>query len=228
MERRTWLKAAALAPVAAAGCSGGHRPAGQRSGSPAARSPGGRTAPADWNALAAGLGGRLVRPSDASYDGARRLYIPRYDKVRPLGIAYCAGPDDVAECVLFAARRKMPVAVRCGGHNYAGWSTGEGLVIDVSPMAAVEHDDGRATVGAGTRLVDLYDRLAREGVSVPAGSCPTVGVAGLTLGGGLGVVSRAHGLTCDVLESVEIVTADGQRRVCDGRRDADLYWACRG
>ncbi|MFD0683042.1 FAD-binding oxidoreductase [Actinomadura fibrosa] len=229
MERRTVLKGVVLGAFAAAGCSDDGDPPSRTGGaSTAARSSARPTGPADWNALAAGLEGRLVRPSDASYDDAKRLYIPKYDDVRPLGIAYCASPADVSECVLFAARQRMPVAVRCGGHNYAGWSTGKGLVIDVSPMDEVARDGDRATVGAGTRLVDLYDRLARDGVTVPAGSCPTVGAAGLTLGGGLGVTSRAYGLTCDVLESVDVVTADGRRLTCDARRDADLYWACRG
>ncbi|WP_433339120.1 FAD-binding oxidoreductase [Spirillospora sp. CA-294931] len=186
------------------------------------------TGPADWNALARGLDGRLIRPGEVAYARARRLYIPRFDRVRPAGIAYCEGPDDVAECVAFASRMRLPVAVRSGGHGYAGWSTGTGLVIDVSPMDAVKAGGGRATVGAGTRLIDLYDRLASEGVGVPAGTCPTVGVAGLALGGGLGVESRAYGLTCDVLESVTVVTADGRVRVCDARRDAELFWACRG
>ncbi|QXJ24636.1 FAD-binding oxidoreductase [Actinomadura graeca] len=227
MERRAVLKAA-LGGLAAAGCSGEDRPSPARATRPAAGSPGATVTPSGWDALPKYLKGRLVRPDDDSYDEARRLYIPRYDGIRPQGIAYCASPADVSTCLAFAVRSKVPVAVRCGGHSYAGWSTGTGLVIDVSAMSAVTVDGGRATVGAGTRLIDLYDRLAREGVGVPAGSCPTVGVAGLTLGGGLGVTSRAYGLTCDVLESVEVVTADGRIRVCDARRDAELFWACRG
>ncbi|MFI0357885.1 FAD-binding oxidoreductase [Actinomadura sp. 9N407] len=225
MERRVFL--AALAGTAA-GCSSEVR-------SPAAsRTPGGAmaserpTGPADWNALERGLGGRLIRPGDAAYGRARRLYIPRYDRIRPAGIAYCENAEDVAECVAFATLKRMPVAVRGGGHNYAGWSTGTGLVIDVSPMNAVKADGGRAVVGAGARLIDLYDGLAGAKAGVPAGTCPTVGVAGLTLGGGLGVMSRAHGLTSDFLESVRVVTADGRIRECDARRDPELFWACRG
>ncbi|MEU8304017.1 FAD-binding oxidoreductase [Actinomadura sp. NPDC048955] len=229
MERRAMLKAAALGGLGGlgglgvAGCSDEGPPARRRP--PAPPKP---TGPADWNALERGLDGKLVRPSDASYGEARRLYIPRYDRVRPAGIAYCETPQDVAECVAFATVKQMPVAVRCGGHSYAGWSTGTGLVIDVSPMDAVRRDGDRAAVGAGTRLIDLYDELGDGGVSVPSGSCPTVGVAGLTLGGGLGVTSRAYGLSCDVLESVDVVTADGRVLTCDARRNPDLFWACRG
>ncbi|GAA2602114.1 FAD-binding oxidoreductase [Actinomadura fulvescens] len=226
MERRGFLAATALGALAA-GCSSDEpRPSPRRTpASPRSPAP---TGPADWNALARNLDGRVIRPGDASYDQARRLYIPRYDRVRPAGIVYCDHAQDVAECVAFAARLRLPVAVRCGGHGYAGWSTGSGLVIDVSSMDAVEPDGGRAVVGAGTRLIDLYDRLSRAGRGVPAGTCPTVGVAGLTLGGGLGVLSRAYGLTCDVLESVRVVTADGRVLTCDADREPELFWACRG
>ncbi|TDE38669.1 FAD-binding protein [Actinomadura sp. 6K520] len=223
MNRRAVLRATLVGGLAAAGCSGGEPPA-----------PGGRpsrprpTGPADWNALARGLDGRLIRPSDASYDRARRLYIPRFDDVEPAGIAYCETPQDVAECIAFATSQGMPCAVRCGGHSYAGWSTGTGIVIDVSPMGTVKRDGGHAVVGAGTRLIDLYGELAGAGVSVPSGTCPTVGVAGLTLGGGLGVTSRAYGLSCDVLESAQLVTADGRVLTCGPEEHADLFWACRG
>ncbi|GAA4221956.1 FAD/FMN-containing dehydrogenase [Streptosporangium album] len=182
----------------------------------------------DWNALAGGLDGRLVRPGDATYDTARRLFNPAFDAVRPAGVAYCANPSDVAECVGFARRMNVPLAVRSGGHSYAGWSTGTGLVVDVSRMNRVSHASGRATVGAGAKLVDVYDRLGADGVGIPAGSCPTVGVSGLALGGGIGVVSRKYGLTCDVMESVQIVTADGRLLTCDADHNPDLYWASRG
>ncbi|GAA3942690.1 FAD-binding oxidoreductase [Actinomadura viridis] len=232
MERRGFLVAAM---AAVAGCSDEHRPPStRRTGGTAPAPPvpaATPTGPADWNALGRGLRGRLIRPDDAAYDLARRLYVPRFDRIRPAGIAYCENPEDVAECLAFGARARVPVAVRSGGHGYAGWSSGTGLVVDVSPMDAVRAEGGaggRAVVGAGARLIDLYDRLADERVGVPAGTCPTVGVAGLTLGGGLGVMSRAYGLTCDVLESVTVVTADGRVRVCDARRDPELFWACRG
>ncbi|MQY03425.1 FAD-binding oxidoreductase [Actinomadura macrotermitis] len=216
--RRTFL----LAGLAAAGCSSSPPPRKSAPpSSPVATTPAG---PADWTALGRGLDGRLVRPGDAAYGQARRLYIPRFDRIRPAGIAYCANPQDVAECVAFAQRMRLPVAVRCGGHNYAGWSTGTGLVVDVSPMDRIRTDGERAVVGAGVRLIDLY----ADGPGVPAGTCPTVGVAGLTLGGGLGPMTRAHGLTCDALEAVRIVTADGRIRDCDAGRDADLLWASRG
>ena len=211
-DRRTFLRAGGLAALTLG------------AGSPAWAAP----APSDWNALGRGLDGRLVRPGDAVYDTARRLFNPAFDTVRPAGVAYCAHPSDVVECVNFARRTNVPLAVRSGGHSYGGWSTGTGLVLDVSRMNKVTRTTGRATVGAGAKLVDVYDRLAASGVSIPAGTCPTVGVSGLTLGGGIGVVSRKYGLTCDAMESVRLVTADGRLLTCDADHHPDLYWASRG
>ena len=186
------------------------------------------SAPPDWSALAKGLEGELLRPGDVDYDGARLLYNTRFDGTRPEAVARCANVDDVRECVLFAAHSSVPLALRSGGHSYAGWSTGQGLVIDVSSLDAVVPDGDRVVVGAGARLIDIYAGVARAGAGVPAGSCPTVGVTGLTLGGGLGVLTRAWGLTCDSLLEAMVVTADGRARPCDARRDADLFWALRG
>ncbi|NUS02850.1 MAG: FAD-binding oxidoreductase [Nonomuraea sp.] len=189
----------------------------------------GRSAPPpDWGRLRGQLAGTLVLPGDAGYDRARRLFNPVHDRIRPGGVAYCANPGDVSTCLAFARATGVAVTPRSGGHSYAGWSTGTGLVIDVSRMNAVSYANGRATVGAGAKLIDVYDRLARHGVSIPAGSCPTVGIAGLTLGGGIGVVSRKYGLTCDTLESVRVVTADGRLLTADAGHHAGLYWACRG
>ncbi|MFE3447290.1 FAD-binding oxidoreductase [Nonomuraea sp. NPDC059194] len=209
MDRRGFLRTAALGALSSAATVGGQ-------GAP------------DWAALGRVLDGRLVRPGDAGYDTARRLYNPTFDTVRPRGVAYCATPSDVAECLAFARKERVPLTSRSGGHSYAGWSTGPGLVIDVSRMNTVTYRSGLATVGAGAKLIDVYDRLNARGVSIPAGTCPTVGIAGLTLGGGIGVVSRKHGLTCDVLESVRVVTADGRVLTCDENTHSDLFWACRG
>ncbi len=184
---------------------------------------------ADWSALGRDLAGHLVRPGDADYDTARLLFNPRFDGQRPTAIAYCANPSDVAECLAFVRRFGVAVTPRSGGHSYAGFSSGPGLVIDVTRMNSVTHvGSGTARVGAGTRLVDLYAGLDAYGVTVPGGSCPTVGVAGLVLGGGIGVVSRAYGTLSDNLRSVQMVTPDGTVRECDATQNADLFWACRG
>ncbi|MEV5754652.1 FAD-dependent oxidoreductase [Actinoallomurus sp. NPDC052308] len=161
---------------------------------------------------------------------ARRNFNPRFDTVRPAGIAYCENPHDVSECLNFVRRFGLPVTPRCGGHSYTGASLVPGLVIDVSPMSAIRADapSETATIGAGARLIDVYDKLSAADVSIPAGSCPTVGISGLTLGGGIGVVSRAHGVLSDNLRAIELVTADGRKLTCDAKNNSDLFWACRG
>ncbi|HEY1920313.1 MAG TPA: FAD-binding oxidoreductase [Streptosporangiaceae bacterium] len=233
--RRAFLGWAAAAAATAAGgaglaaCSG----PGKSTTQPSPRSPSPtlkRTAPtsADWTALGQDLDGHLVRPGEQDYGTARLLFDPRFDSIKPAGVAYCRSAADVATCLAFARRSIVPMTARSGGHSYAGWSGTTGLIIDVTDMSSVTLNGGLAQVGSGTFLVDLYAKLAAQGVSVPGGSCPNVGIAGLALGGGVGVVSRAYGLTCDNLDSVQVVTADGQVRDCDASQNADLYWACRG
>lgn len=142
-----------------------------------------------------------------------------------------ASAADVAQAIRWAQKHDVRLAVRSGGHSYAGYSTvAGGLVIDLSRLSAiaVARAAGTATVGAGARLIDVYARLAAGGVTIPAGSCPTVGVAGLALGGGVGFASRKLGTTADTVRSLRIVTADGRLRTCDSHTNSDLYWACRG
>jgi len=184
--------------------------------------------PADWAALGRDLSGPLVRPGEAAYTVSKQLFDPRFDSLHPAGIAYCRNPHDVATCLAFVRMFGVPVAARCGGHSYAGWSSTSGLIVDVTRMSGVNVSGSTATVGAGTRLIDIYSGLAAHGRGVPCGSCPTVGIAGLTLGGGVGVVSRAYGLTSDNVQSLQIVTADGQVRTCSSSQNSDLFWACRG
>jgi FAD/FMN-containing dehydrogenase len=183
---------------------------------------------ADWAALARDLSGPLIRPGESGYTTDKELFDPRFDSLHPAGIAYCRKPHDVATCLAFVRKYGVPVAARCGGHSYAGYSSTSGLIADVTRMAGVSVSGGTATVGAGTRLIDFYNGLAAHGRGVPGGSCPTVGISGLTLGGGIGVVARAYGLTCDNVQSLQIVTADGQIRTASASSNPDLYWACRG
>jgi FAD/FMN-containing dehydrogenase len=217
--------ARASGTASTAGATADGAASGVRAAAPGAtRSP----SPADWTALGRDLSGPLVRPGESSYTVSKRLFDPRFDSLHPAGIAYCRNPHDVATCLAFVRKFGIPVAARCGGHSYAGWSSGSGLVIDVTRMSGVNVSGSTATVGAGTRLIDFYNGLAAHGRGVPGGSCPTVGIAGLTLGGGIGVVSRAYGLTSDNVKSLQIVTADGQVRTCNSSQNSDLFWACRG
>jgi hypothetical protein len=186
--------------------------------------------PPDWSQLSSSLKGQLVLPADARYATARREFNPVFDSIAPMAVAYCATSDDVARCLAFARQHGVPLVPRSGGHSYGGWSTGTGLVIDVSPLSSVVIDKaaGSVTVGAGTKLVDLYAALAAAGLGLSGGSCPTVGIAGLTLGGGIGVVDRKYGLTCDALTSLDMVTADSRALTCNQASNSDLWWASRG
>jgi FAD/FMN-containing dehydrogenase len=172
--------------------------------------------------------GEVVVPGYPDYDVLRKPAMARFDHVRPAVIVRCQTPADVSEVIRFARRAGLPLAIRCGGHSVAGRSSTEGIVIDVTPMRHVAVSDGIATVGAGVRLGELYEALYEHGVTLPAGCGPSVGIAGLTLGGGIGILGRRYGLTCDRLHRAEVVLADGQLIECDERQEPDLFWALRG
>ena len=145
-------------------------------------------------ALARELRGDVVGRDDTGYDVARLLTSTRFDSIKPLAVAYCETADDVARCVRWSQRHGLPLRARSGGHSYGGWSTVQGgLVVDVGRLGAVTVDAPAKTarIGAGTRLIDVYEALWRAGDTIPAGSCPTVGIAGLALGGGIGFSARA-------------------------------------
>src|ERR1700744_1703667 len=230
--RRTFLKAALAAGGAGllASCTTQRHSTGQGQATTGPGTPRPTSSPkaSDWTALGHDLSGSLVRPGESGYTTASELFDPRFDSLHPAGIAYCASPHDVATSLAFVRKFGLPVAARCGGHSYAGWSSTSGLIVDVTRMAGVNISGTTATVGAGTRLIDFYSGLSAQSRTVPGGSCPTVGISGLTLGGGVGVVARAYGLTCDNVSELQVVTADGQIRTCNASQNSDLYWACRG
>lgn len=178
----------------------------------------------------AGLTGRVVRRGQPGYDDARQDYNARLSR-SPAAIVFCTSAGDVVRAIQWARQNHVPFCARCGGHSYEGYSlVDDGLVIDVSPLRGVHLDAARQTVrmGAGLRLLDLYEALWPHHVTVPGGSCATVGIAGLTLGGGYGLLARRFGLTCDHLQAVEVVLADGQVVRADSEHHADLLWACQG
>ena len=189
-----------------------------------------RYARVPWGRLAAGLDGRLVRPGQARYLEAALLYNARFADLRPAAVALCRGSDDVARGLDFTRRHAVPFALRSGGHSYGGYSSSPGLVVDVGALNAVEVDPRRrvAKVGAGTQLIDLYDAVARHGLLVPGGTCPTVGVGGLAMGGGVGVLARRYGLTCDHVLGARAVSAAGDQIAVGPEAHADLWWALRG
>jgi FAD/FMN-containing dehydrogenase len=184
--------------------------------------------PRAWQELAARLTGPLLRPGDPGYAAIAQPNNLRFAANLPGGIARCESAQDVAQSLGWCREFAVPLAARCGGHNYAGYSTTPGLLIDLSPLDTIAFDAGTgvATVGGGVRNTALYTTLQELGVTITHGRCPTVGVGGYYLGGGIGFNMRAHGLACDQLVATEIVTADGQVRSVAGL--SDLFWACRG
>ena len=190
-----------------------------------------RPTKADWSQLRRSVQGSLALPSDPSYDQVRLLENPRYDGERPLAVLSVASAQDVATGLAFAQDHAIPVAVRSGGHSYPGWSGGgspKALVLDCRPLSQVRLDGSAVTIGSGAALASVYDTIGGQGRAIPAGSCATVGIAGLTLGGGVGVLTRAMGLTCDSVTGCEVVTADGSVRTASADAEPDLFWALRG
>ncbi|MGW2426870.1 FAD-binding oxidoreductase [Streptomyces sp. NPDC001640] len=245
MQRRTFI-GGATATVAAAvttACSGGGTSgtssatgtsvrATTTTATPAAATTTATSSPraaADLKALSKDLDGALVRPGDRAWATARQLYNTRFDSLKPTAVAYAAHADDIRTVLAYARAQGVKVAIRNGGHSYAGWSSGDDrLIIDVGKLNTIRASAGEAVVGAGSKLIDVYRALTAKGVTIPAGSCPTVGVSGLTLGGGHGVVSRAYGLTCDSLTQATLITADGKQVAASATENADLFWALRG
>lgn len=203
---------------------------GHAAASPIAATPAPRLSDAAWNDLAKRLQGRLLRPGDDMYAPATVINATRYMKALPAGIAVCRSPQDAATCVVWARATGVPFAVRSGGHSYAGYSTSNGLVIDVRGMQQVTVDRaaGTVVVAAGVNNAEVGAALAPHGLYFPGGRCPTVGVAGLTLGGGWGFSCRHLGMTCDSLLETELVTARGEIITASEHEHPDLFWAVRG
>ncbi|GAQ67171.1 FAD-binding oxidoreductase [Streptomyces scabiei] len=238
MERRMFIGggAAALTTLTASACTGTDPAPADRATDTSLRTTTttgtgivSRTSAADWSALARDLDGPLYRPGDKAWSTARQLYNTRFDTLKPTAVAYVAHADDIRTTLAYARAHDIKVSIRNGGHSYAGWSSGNGrLVVDVSKLNKIRASGGEAVVGAGSKLIDVYRALAAKGVTIPAGSCPTVGVSGLTLGGGHGVTSRAYGLTCDSLTQATLITADGKQLTANATTNKDLFWALRG
>ena len=180
--------------------------------------------------LSSSFAGELVTPGDPTYDELRRIWNGSIDR-RPNLIARCAGVADVIDAVRCARRHGLLVAIRSGGHSYPGLSVCDaGMVIDLSQMKGIRVDpEGRiARTQAGVLLGDLDREAQAFGLAVPAGIVTHTGLAGLTLGGGIGWLERKHGLTIDQLLSVDVVTADGEFVRASEQENADLFWGVRG
>ena len=176
-------------------------------------------------AFRSSLRGELIEPGDSSYEAARKVYNAMIER-RPRLIARCADTADVMAAVKFAREQRLLVAIRGGGHNAGGLGVCDGgLVIDLSPMSHVHVDPKKKTVmvGAGALWRDVDHATHAFGLAVPSGIISTTGVAGLTLGGGIGYLTRRYGLTIDNLLAVEMVLADGRFVTANARDNADLF-----
>ncbi|WP_198348006.1 FAD-binding oxidoreductase [Plantactinospora sp. KBS50] len=222
ISRRSFVRAGlATAGLVAAGTS-------LTSGPAASARPGVRRPTAGWDRLDRCLTGDLVRPGDPDYPQAKQLDNGYFDSVSPQAVAYCENERDVAACLAFAQHHDVPLAIRSGGHSAAGYSTGTGLVLDVSRLRRIDVGAGTVTIGPGTQGVDLLDTLAPLGRAAVTGTCPTVCAGGYLSGGGIGPLARRFGVASDGLVAARVVLADGSVRSVSARRDPDLFWALRG
>jgi FAD/FMN-containing dehydrogenase len=182
----------------------------------------------NWESLQGRIDGDVALPGSPAYQASPPPFNARFRDVRPAAVMSCASSRDVAEATSFARRHGMELATRAGGHSFAAHSSTRGVLLDVTPMRSVRVAGGVATVGAGARLGEVYEALQEHDLTIPGGTCPPVGVAGLTLGGGLGILGRKYGVTSDHLIGAEVVLADGRILRCDDHHEADLFWALRG
>ena len=180
--------------------------------------------------LAQALRGELIRPGDAAYDEARAIWNGAHDR-RPALIVRCAGTADVIRAIEFARSEDLLVAVRGGGHSIPGFSTvDDGIVIDLSPMRGIRVDPVARTVRAqpGVTWAELDHETQAFGLAVTGGLVSSTGIAGFTLGGGIGWLMRKHGLACDNLVAADVVTADGQLVHASAVENEELFWGLRG
>ncbi len=175
--------------------------------------------------------GHVFTRGSPGFSAVSKVYNERFDGVVPQAVARPINAADVAAAVQWCVAKGVPLRARSGGHSYAGYSTlSGGVVLDLSNMRSisVNRRARTATVGAGAQLIDVYAGLAAQGATIPAGSCPSVGVSGVTLGGGMGLAARAFGMTLDNVVGLKVVTADGRIRTVNEQSNPDLFWALRG
>ncbi len=219
-SRRRFLQTStALATASALGLSG------EVSAAPAIHSK------HNLKALAASMSGRLILPGELGYAMAAAPNNQRYADILPIAVAMCANDKDVQLCLRWAIDHRQPFAVRSGGHNYAGFSTTKGLLIDVKAMNGITYNEkeNTCTISAGVSNQDMANFFSGGFLAVPSGRCPTVGAAGLVLGGGWGFSATHAGLTCDSLKSSNIVLPNQRLVVAEDKGEyQDLFWGLRG
>ncbi|RJQ69587.1 FAD-binding oxidoreductase [Pseudonocardiaceae bacterium YIM PH 21723] len=192
-------------------------------------SPFGRAGEPNWDELRQRVSG-LFLPQETGYRDAAKVFNTLFDANTPAAVAKVKTPQEIQACLELAAASQTPIAARAGGHSYAGYSAqNKALIVDLRAMSQVEvAGDGTMVVGGGARLIDVYAALAKAGRLIPAGSCATVGAAGLTFGGGLSVLNRKYGLTLDWVDSINLITPDSRQLTVSPTSEPDLFWGLRG
>jgi FAD/FMN-containing dehydrogenase len=234
LDRRTFLAGGAALGLGLVlpGCGGGSSSSSSTTTTTSARATGRSSgAKASLADLHRSVRGRVLSRDSSGFKSAAEVYNELYDGAHPVAVVEAATVADVQAAVKWANQREVSVVPRSGGHSYAGYSTGDGvLVIDLKRLSSISLDksSGIATIGPGAQLIDVYSALSPKGATVPAGSCPSVGLGGLAPGGGMGLAGRRFGLTCDNIAGLEVVTADGRVRKVGPKSEPDLYWAFRG
>lgn len=189
-----------------------------------------RATPAAWNDLERRLAGRLLRPGDAAFLETAKPYNLLFAERLPAGIVHCASEADVATAIRWCRDNDVPLAARGGGHNYAGYSTTQGLLIALGGLKQLAFDprSGRLTAGAGLKNGDIRAAMGGINASIVHGRCSSVGIGGFLLGGGAGFNMRRNGIGSDLLLSTRMVGADGEPRTLSATENPDLFWASRG
>ncbi|CAN5230186.1 FAD-binding oxidoreductase [soil metagenome] len=228
ISRQTFVRGAAgAAALVLSSCRATASPAPP---SPAPPSP--VSGPPDWASLESSLDGGVILPTSGDFALAKGLFNTRFASSTPAAVVTVRSTSDVQRALTFASSSGLKATCRSGGHSYVGASAADGaLVVDLRQMpgdVVFDPATGLVTVSAAANLLAVQTALAAYGRSIPTGSCPSVGVAGLTLGGGLGSEARRHGLTCDALESVSVVLSSGSSVTASADGEADLFWALRG
>jgi len=218
LQRRQFL-ALTTATLAVAGCQFNQIPEPALSTLPDLNS---------WQQLQAKLQGDLLFQSADGFERLKKAANARYDEIPTAVIIRCKTAADVQHAIRFIRQYQLPFALRSGGHSYTGLSSTSGVLLDTGLLNQLSLHHHIASIGAGAKLGDVYARLGQEQRSIPAGSCASVGIAGLVLGGGLGIADRRFGLTCDALRRVELVTATGDLIYCSASEHPALFWALRG
>ena len=201
-----------------------------QTGSQSKHTGGSRMPGIEYSEIDEATNGVVLAAGSPGYDEARHIWNSRFDR-RPEIVVRCQTPSDVQAAVDFARQRNLLLSVKGGGHAYAANTVGDGgLLVDLSPMKAIKIDtEARtATIGPGATWGDVHQKTSELGLVAVGGTVSTVGVAGLTLGGGSGYLSRLHGMTIDSLLAAEVITADGQTVRASGDHNPDLFWALRG